>query len=51
MGEVKCAAALETGTEYIVSCDSSCLMHMQGLIDRQGLKLRTLHLAEVLAQS
>jgi L-lactate dehydrogenase complex protein LldE len=51
MGEVKCAAALETGAEYIVSCDSSCLMHMQGLIDRQGLKLRTLHLAEVLAQS
>jgi L-lactate dehydrogenase complex protein LldE len=50
MGEVRCAAALETGAEYIVSSDSSCLMHLQGLIDRQGQKLRTIHLAEVLAQ-
>ncbi len=49
MGEVKCAAALETGAEYIVSNDSSCLMHLQGLLDRQGNKLKTIHLAEVLA--
>jgi len=50
MGEVKCAAALQTGAEYIVSNDSSCLMHLQGLLDRQGNKLKTIHLAEVLAQ-
>ncbi|HHY87268.1 MAG TPA: (Fe-S)-binding protein [Verrucomicrobia bacterium] len=49
MGEVKCSQALATGAEYIVSSDSSCLMHVQGLIDRQGLKLKTIHLAEVLA--
>ena len=49
MGEVKCSEALATGAEYIVSCDSSCLMHIQGLIDRQKLKLKTIHLAEVLA--
>ena len=51
MGDVKCAAALDTGAEYIVSNDSSCLMHLQGLLDRQGKKLKTIHLAEVLAQS
>jgi L-lactate dehydrogenase complex protein LldE len=51
MGEVKCAAAQETGADYIVSSDSSCLMHIQGLLDRQGSKLKTIHLAEVLAQS
>jgi L-lactate dehydrogenase complex protein LldE len=51
MGEVKCAQALETGAEYIVSNDSSCLMHIQGVLDRQGKKLKTIHLAEVLAQS
>ena len=51
MGEVKCASALETQAEYIVSCDSSCLMHIQGLIDRQKKPIKTLHLAEVLAQS
>lgn len=48
MGEVKCAAASETGAEYIISNDSSCLMHVQGLIDKQGRNLKTIHLAEVL---
>lgn len=49
MGEVKLAEAQAVGAEYIVSCDSSCLMHVQGLIDRQRLPLRTIHLAEILA--
>ncbi|HET7623894.1 MAG TPA: (Fe-S)-binding protein, partial [Verrucomicrobiae bacterium] len=49
MGEVKCASAAETGAEYIVSNDASCLMHVQGLLDRQGKKLKTISLAEVLA--
>ncbi len=51
MGEVKCDLALETEAEYLVSSDSSCLMHLQGLIDRQGKKLKTINLAEVLGQS
>jgi L-lactate dehydrogenase complex protein LldE len=50
MGEVKCASAFETGAEYIVSNDSSCLMHVQGLLDRQGSRVKTIHLAEILAQ-
>jgi L-lactate dehydrogenase complex protein LldE len=49
MGEVKCTSAFETGAEYIVSNDSSCLMHVQGLLDKEGKKLKTIHLAEVLA--
>ncbi len=49
MGDVRCDQFLDTGAEYIVSADSSCLMHLQGLIDRQGLKLKTIHLAEILA--
>jgi L-lactate dehydrogenase complex protein LldE len=50
MGDVKCANATETGADYIVSNDSSCLMHLQGLLSRQGSKLKTIHLAEVLNQ-
>ncbi len=50
MGEVKCALAAETGADYIVSSDSSCLMHIQGLLTRQGSRTRTIHLAEILAQ-
>jgi L-lactate dehydrogenase complex protein LldE len=51
MGEVKCASAFETGADYIVSNDSSCLMQVQGLLSRQGSKVKTIHLAEVLARS
>ena len=51
MGEVKCESARETGAEYIVSNDSSCLMQLQGLLDRQGGRIKTIHLAEVLARS
>jgi len=50
MGEVKCTSAEETGAEYIISGDSSCLMHIQGLLSRQNKPLKTLHLAEVLNQ-
>ena len=50
MGEVKCTSATETNAEYIVSNDSSCLMHIQGLLSRQGNPLKTIHLAEVLNQ-
>ncbi|MGC9941551.1 MAG: (Fe-S)-binding protein [Verrucomicrobiota bacterium] len=50
MGDGKCASAAETGAEYIVSNDSSCLMHLQGLLSRQGKAIKTIHLAEVLNQ-
>ena len=49
MGEVKCASALETKTNFIVSNDSSCLMHIQGLASRQQQPIKTIHLVEVLA--
>jgi L-lactate dehydrogenase complex protein LldE len=49
MGEDKIRAALSAGAEYLVANDSGCLMHLAGLIHRQGAPLKTLHLAEVLA--
>ena len=49
MGEVKCASAAASGAEVIVSNDSSCLMQVQGILDRQRTPMRTMHLAEVLA--
>ena len=51
MGEVKCASALETGADYLVSNDSSCLMHLQGMLDRRRKPLKSLHLAQVLART
>ena len=51
MDEVKCASIIETQADYVVSNDSSCLMQIQGLLDRQKRPVRSLHLAEVLAQT
>jgi L-lactate dehydrogenase complex protein LldE len=49
MGEGKCASALGTEADFLVSNDSSCLMHLQGLLSRKKEKLKTIHLADVLA--
>jgi L-lactate dehydrogenase complex protein LldE len=49
MGEDKLKAAAKAGAEYLVANDSGCLMHLAGLIHRQGLALKTVHLAQVLA--
>lgn len=49
MGEDKLKAAMAAGAEYLVANDSGCLMHLAGLIHRQGARIKTMHLAEVLA--
>jgi len=41
--------AVESGAEYIVSTDSSCLMFLQSHISKKKLPLKTIHLADVLA--
>ncbi len=51
MGEVKCASIADTGADFVISNDSSCLMQIRGVLDRQGKSIKTLHLAEVLAQT
>lgn len=50
MGEDKLHAAVEAGAEYLVANDSGCLMHLAGLIHRRKLPLKTMHIAEILAQ-
>ncbi len=50
MGEDKVRAAAQVGAEYLVANDSGCLMHLAGVIHRQGLPLKTMHLAELLAK-
>ena len=49
MAEQKVKHALETGAEYIVSTDSSCLMHQQAYIDKHQLQIKTIHIIDVLA--
>ncbi len=49
MGRDRIADHLNAGAEVITATDSSCLMHLDGLIRREGRKIRTLHVAEILA--
>jgi L-lactate dehydrogenase complex protein LldE len=51
MGREKLQHAMQTGAEYLVACDTGCLMHLRGMIARHDLPLRALHLAEVLAHT
>lgn len=50
MGQVKTKSATETGAKYLISGDGSCLMHIQGVLDREKRGVKCLHLAEVLTQ-
>ena len=49
MGSDKARHVRETGAEILVAGDSSCLMHIGGLLSRQRSGVRTMHLAEILA--
>lgn len=49
MAEQKVEHALATKAQYLISTDLSCLMHLQGYINHKGYNIRTLHLADVLA--
>jgi L-lactate dehydrogenase complex protein LldE len=48
MGLDRLADHERAGAEIIASYDVSCLMHLEGLIRRQGMPLRVMHLAEIL---
>ena len=49
MGRSRLQDHLDAGSEYITGVDMSCLMHMQGVIDREKLPLKTIYIAEILA--
>lgn len=48
MADEKLRALEESGADTIVSCDSSCLMHLGGRLARTGGTTRARHLAEIL---
>lgn len=49
MADQKINNALETGAEYIISTDLSCLMQLDGFIKNKNLPIKTMHIADVLA--
>lgn len=49
MAEQKIHHAIEKGVQYIISTDSSCLLHLEGYLKKQGIAIQTIHIADVLA--
>ena len=47
----KIRTILDTGAEVCAAADNSCLMHIGGGLSRQRAGVRTLHIAEILAQT
>ncbi|WP_462328307.1 (Fe-S)-binding protein [Thiohalocapsa halophila] len=48
MGQDKVRDHVQSGAEYVVSADSSCMLHQKGCATRLGLPLKFRHIAEVL---
>ena len=51
MGADKAHHVMETGAEYVVTGDNSCLMHIGGILHRLKSGVRPIHLAEILAST
>jgi len=49
MVEQKVMNAMDTGAEYIVSTEASCLMNIEGYIKKHNLPIKTIHIADILA--
>lgn len=48
MGQDKVRDHLSAGAQYVTSSDSSCMMHQKGCAQRAGLKLKFIHIAQIL---
>ena len=48
MGQDKLKNHIATGAEYITGADSSCLMHMEGIVNREKLPIRFIHVVQIL---
>jgi L-lactate dehydrogenase complex protein LldE len=49
MGQDKLKNHIATGAEYITGADSSCMMHMQGIVEREKLPIKFIHVVQILA--
>ena len=49
MTEQKVEHAMNTGAGYIISTEASCLLNIQAYISKKRLPIKTMHLADVLA--
>jgi len=49
MGQSKAENITASGAEFVTAIDPSCLMHVQGMLGKNGMKAQAIHLASILA--
>ena len=47
----KCEFIEASGAEYCIGADSSCLMNIEGYLRKHNMRAKTLHIADLLAES
>ncbi len=47
----KCDNIVESGAEFVIGADAGCLMNIGGYLRKNRLAPRTMHIADLLAQS
>ncbi len=50
MGDDKVGWIRSSGARYVIASDVGCLMHINGLLERNQVPVQTMHLAELLAK-
>ncbi len=48
MGRRKCRNLAQSEADIVALCDVSCMTHLNGLLSRQGQRVRAVHIAELL---
>lgn len=51
MAEQKVQHAIDTGANYIISTEVSCLMHIDSYVKKQKIDIKCIHIADLLAKS
>lgn len=51
MVERKCKYIEASGAEFCIGADSSCLMNIEGYLQKHNMKAKTIHIADLLAES
>ena len=49
MGKDKLARHMATGAEFVTGPDSSCLMHLKGIAEKDGSPIKFIHVAQILS--
>ena len=50
MGEDKIKTIQQTSAEYVIADDSSCLMHLDGMLQKKNIPIKTMHITQLLVQ-